>query len=186
MDIDLFISGVGGQGIQLLSKTLALAAMSEGKMVMLSSEYGSEMRGGSSRATLVVGSGARDALPVLSSAGYAIALHHLFWEQTAARLRPGALVLADSMVAGQLPAIDADLKAVPSTQIAVEAGNSLASSLAMAGAFAVLTRLASTEALVAAMRELVPAYRSQHIETNERAIRGGAKAGAALRVSVPI
>ena len=41
------------------------------------------------------------------------------------------------------------------------------------GAFAGLTGLVAIDSLVDAMRESVPAYRRQHVETNEKALRTG-------------
>ena len=43
----------------------------------------------------------------------------------------------------------------------------------MLGAFAGLTGLVGLDALLDGMRESVPAYRSQHLEANERALRAG-------------
>ena len=41
-----------------------------------------------------------------------------------------------------------------------------------------LTGIVEVESLIAAMKQLVPAYRRQHVETNERALRAGADAAA--------
>jgi 2-oxoglutarate ferredoxin oxidoreductase subunit gamma len=46
----------------------------------------------------------------------------------------------------------------------------------MLGAFVAVTGLVSVESAVGAMRQLVPPYRTQHLEANERAIRAGAAA----------
>jgi len=45
MEHEIYLSGVGGQGIQLAAKTLALAAMRGRRQVMLNAFYGFEMRG---------------------------------------------------------------------------------------------------------------------------------------------
>ncbi len=69
------VTGIGGQGIQLLAKTLALAATHEGHHAMLSADYGGEMRGGPSKASVVVGAEPLRSLPVLASAWSAIIAH---------------------------------------------------------------------------------------------------------------
>jgi 2-oxoglutarate ferredoxin oxidoreductase subunit gamma len=46
----------------------------------------------------------------------------------------------------------------------------------MLGAFAAITGLVQVDSAQAAMRELVPAYRTQHVAANERAIEAGAAA----------
>ena len=54
MEFAFFVSGVGGQGVQLMCKVMALAATAENRYAMLSSDYGGQMRGGSSLGTVVV------------------------------------------------------------------------------------------------------------------------------------
>ena len=44
------------------------------------------------------------------------------------------------------------------------------------GAFIAVTGLVSLDSAIVAMRELVPAYRTQHLEANGRALRAGAVA----------
>jgi 2-oxoglutarate ferredoxin oxidoreductase subunit gamma len=132
------------------------------------------MRGGPSRASVVIARGAMRALPVLASAGSAIAMHHLHWARTADRLRPGALVLIDSSTAKEIP-VDPNWKlvSVPASEIAGQAGNIMAACMTIVSAYAALTGIAGSDGLVAAMKELVPAYRRQHVQVNEAAIRAG-------------
>lgn len=181
MDEQLFISGIGGQGVQLVGKTLALAAIQEGRHVMLTGDYGGQMRGGSSVGTVVIGSEPIRSLPVLPNAGAAIVLSHLFFEAIGSRLRPGSLVVAEETIAEKLPGMgDHRLEVVAGGSIAAQAGSRMALGMAMAGAYAALTGLVSVDSVVHAMKKQVPAYRSQHLETNERAIRAGAAAVKAL------
>ena len=51
---DLLLTGIGGQGIQLCAKTLALAGTAEGLDAMLTAHYGGQMRGGMTEATVVL------------------------------------------------------------------------------------------------------------------------------------
>jgi 2-oxoglutarate ferredoxin oxidoreductase subunit gamma len=173
LELDLYISGIGGQGIQLASKVLGTAAMAEYE-VMLTSEFGGEMRGGPSRSAVVITDGEMRALPVLASAGSAIAMHHLEWAKTADRLRKGSLVLIDSEV-GKDVATDASWNVVhvPASKIATDAGNIMSACMAIVSTYAALNRLLNADALVEGMKTLVPAYRRQHLEVNERAIRAG-------------
>ena len=48
--------------------------------------------------------------------------------------------------------------------------------MVIVGAYAAVTGLVGLDALVAGMRESVPAYRRQHLERNEAALRVGADA----------
>jgi 2-oxoglutarate ferredoxin oxidoreductase subunit gamma len=175
---ELIVTGIGGQGIQLLAKTLALAATREGRQAMLAADYGGEMRGGPSKASVVIGDGPLRALPILASAGSAILAHHRFSEPVLARLRTGALVVAN------VPLIDPaalrpDLEVHPVDAGALAAGARApsAAGFVLLGAYTASTRLVSVDALVAAMEELLPPYRRQHAPANARALRAGAAAG---------
>lgn len=189
MELELFVSGIGGQGVQLLGKTLALAALREGRHVMLSGEFGGHMRGGSSVVTVVVGPEPIRALPKLPSAGTAIALSHSYWEKVGPRLRPGSLILAEETVADDLPDDGHRIVRVPAITLGTEAGNRLSSAMAMTGAFSELTGAVGIQALIDAMTEQLPSYRRQHAETNAKAIRLGAAfvrgQGAALSHPAP-
>ena len=55
----------------------------------------------------------------------------------------------------------------------------MAASLVLVGAYARVTGLVGIDSMVEAMRESVPAYRRQHLETNEKALRVGFEAGPA-------
>lgn len=155
-----------------------------GRHVMLSGDYGGQMRGGSTVATLVIGDQRLRALPIIPSASYAIALHHKFWENVGPRLRPGSLVVAEDGIAGDLPDMSNHrLVRIPATEIALAAGNRMAAGMAIMAAFAELSGATSIDALVAAMAEQIPPYRRQHIETNEKAIRAGAARARGLAIA---
>lgn len=187
MEHEIYISGIGGQGIQLVAKVLALAAMSERRQVMLNGFYGFEMRGGISLSTLVIGDHALKALPVAAEVGAAIALHHNFWEKPMSRLRKGAFVMADAAIADQLPAMpDQTVMVVDATRIAKETGNPMVLGMALMAAFNAATGLVRAESLIAAMKDVVPAYRRQHVVTNERAIELGTAAVSPLCHRLPL
>lgn len=190
MEFELFISGIGGQGVQLVGKTIALAALREGRHVMLSGEYGGHMRGGSTVVTVVIGPDPIRALPNLPFASTAIAMSHSYWEKVGPRLRPGSLILAEETIAGDLPDMEThQLVRVPAIALGTAAGNRLASSMAMMGAFSELTGAVSIEALQSAMQDQLPPYRRQHAGTNADAIALGAehirKAGMSRRFPAP-
>ena len=185
MEHDLYVTGIGGQGIQLVCKTLGLAATHEGRQVMISSEYGGAMRGGSSRATVVIGDGPLNALPVIPNAGAAIALHTLEWTYVARRLRPGALIVCEARLTGELADTSGHrLVPVDANALAKQAGSTMAAGMVLLGAYNALTRLVAPESLVEAMKQQIPAYRAQHVATNAKALALGHEAGLALLEAV--
>lgn len=180
LELELILAGIGGQGIQLVGKTLALAATAEGRHALLYGEYGGEMRGGNSLMNVVIGARRLRGLPIVNAASHSLILNMKFWDEFGHRLRDDAVIFTDSSLAGQIPGGGRTIIAVPARELALEAGNLMSMGLALAGVFAKATGVVSADSLIAAMKQQVPSYRQQHIETNERAIRLGAAAVAPL------
>ena len=174
MQREVLLTGIGGQGIQLAAKTIAMAATAEGRQVLMSSHYGGEMRGGQTEASVIVADVGLRAVPILESSWSAFVMHGRYFPGVAQRLRPGGLVVYNSSVATDIPEGDWTLAAVPAGDIADEVGASMAAGFVLLGAYAAITGLVSADSLVGAMRELVPPYRAQHVANNETAIRAGA------------
>lgn len=182
MQREVILTGIGGQGVQLAAKTLAMAATAEGRQVMMSSHYGGEMRGGQTEASVVVADRDLRAVPILESAWSAMVMHGRYWPGVAERLRKGGFAVVNSTIAPDLagghddPDRSVEIVGVPAGDIAAGIGAPGAAGFVLLGAYAAATGVVGTDSLVASMRELVPPYRTQHIEANEAAIRAGAGA----------
>lgn len=177
----IIIAGIGGQGIQLVAKVLARAALAEGRHVMLSAEYGGEMRGGRSFASVVIGDGPLRSLPVVDRADMAIVLHDKYWEESDHLLKAGGLAFVeaaflDAVLRKSAAATDParTFTGAAAVNCAKAVGSALGGGLALLGGFCAHSGMARIDSLVTAMTELTPAYRQQHVASNERAIRGGA------------
>jgi len=173
MERELLITGIGGQGVQLAGQVLARGATLEGRYVMLFGLYGGMMRGGNTDGTVVIGDAPLLSPPLVSQTWSAIAMHDEFWAPIEAKLRPGALVLVnDSTFTHEITA-SCVVQRVDATGIATELGHAMGGSMVMTGAYASITGIVGVDALVEAMSESIPSYRTQHIAANERAIRAG-------------
>jgi 2-oxoglutarate ferredoxin oxidoreductase subunit gamma len=175
----VLMTGVGGQGVQLLAKTLGLAAMREGQAAMMTAEATDSMRGGHSAAAVAVGERPLRALPVVDEAAFALVLHVTGWEQVLRRLREGAIVFVNELFPSELAAgrENLQLTRVAANDIASrELGSSMAAGLVLLGSFASMTGIVQVKSLVDAMTELLPPYRRQHIDDNARALWAGASA----------
>jgi Pyruvate/2-oxoacid:ferredoxin oxidoreductase gamma subunit len=183
MEFEIIITGIGGQGVQLVAQILARAAVAEDREVMMLGTYGGTMRGGNTESTIIIGDGPLINPPIVSKVGAALVMHHQFWETTQAKLRPRSLLLINSsLFEGDL---DSDLHRIveiPATTLAAEAGSAMAASLVLLGAYAAVTSLVGLPALMLGLRESLPAYRSQHLPLNERALRLGHEAAPDLRI----
>lgn len=183
MQQEVLLTGIGGQGVQLVAKSLAMAGTAEGRQVLMSSHYGGEMRGGQTEASVVIGDDRLQTVPILESVGAAYVMHARYWPGVATRLRPGGTVVANAAVVDEMAPGDYSLTPVPVGELAAEAGSAMAAGFVLLGALAAVTGLVGLEALIGAMRELVPPYRAQHLAVNEAALRAGhaAISGAGIR-----
>ncbi|MFK7898058.1 MAG: 2-oxoacid:acceptor oxidoreductase family protein [Myxococcota bacterium] len=174
-------TGIGGQGVQLAAKILALAATYDGREVMSLGTYGGTMRGGNTDATIVIADGQITSPPMVSHAWSALIVHPRYFEPIRPKLRAGGLVLVDGDHLDEpLPETPSELVSIPATTIAREADAPKAAALVMLGAFAQTTGIVSAEALDKALAEALPSYRIQFLETNQRAISAGFAALPAL------
>ena len=178
---EVLFTGVGGQGVQIASKALAMAAIAEGRNVLLLPSYGGGMRGGMTNAAITVGQAELNALPIITSAWSAYVMDPAFWETVRPNLAAGAVVVVNSTLFHlEVDVPHARVFPVPAMGVADELGTPMSAGFVMLGAFAAITGLVRVESVLGAMRQLVPPYRTQHIEANERAIEAGAAAVPAL------
>jgi 2-oxoglutarate ferredoxin oxidoreductase subunit gamma len=174
------LTGIGGQGIQLSAKTLAVAAVEDGYQSMLLGHYAGAMRGGQTDASVVVGEGPLRVLPILPTTWSALVMDPAYWGPTKERVRPGGVIVANSTLVADVDRPDCRTFMIPASALADEMGAPMSAGYILLGAYAGITGLVTIESLVTAMKQLVPPYRQQHIETNERALRAGGATGPAL------
>jgi len=170
---ELMLTGIGGQGVQLAAQVVARAATREGREVMFFGIYGGMMRGGNTDSTVVVADAPISAPPVVSRTWAAIAMHDEFWAPIEPKLRPGGLVLVNDSTFPHEITAPVTVVRLPATEIAAGIGNPMGGTMVMAGALSALTGLVALDSLIEGMRESIPSYRRQHIESNEAALHAG-------------
>lgn len=174
-------TGIGGQGVQLAAKILALAATHDGREVMSLGTYGGTMRGGNTDATIVVADGPITSPPMVSHAWSAVIAHPRYFEPIRPKLRAGGLVVVDADLLDEpLPKTPADMLSISATTLAREADAPKAAALVLLGAFAGATGIVSADSLDKALAASLPSYRSQFLESNQRALETGFAALPAL------
>jgi Pyruvate/2-oxoacid:ferredoxin oxidoreductase gamma subunit len=171
---EVLLTGIGGQGIQLAARTLALAAIGDGREVMVFGVYGGVMRGGNTDATVVIGDGPLWTPPTVDEAWSAIAMHHAYWADVRDRLRPGGVAVVDTGIfRGDLGLGACAVLGIEATTIATDLGNPMGASMVALGAFAAATGLVPLDALLAAAVAVLPPYRASHAEANAGCLRAG-------------
>lgn len=162
MEREVIITGIGGQGIQLMAKVLAQAANRAGRQVMLFGVYQGMMRGGSSESTVVTSDTEIQAPPIIAQTWGVLAMHPMGLPQAAEKLRPGGVVFLNSTLVHAAPRQDVQVIRVPATALAEAVRDIMGAGMIALGAFCTATGLVPREALVAAMRDSLPAHR-QHL-----------------------
>ena len=174
MEREVLLTGIGGQGIQLAARTLAVAAMDEGREVRVFGSYGGMMRGGNTDATLLVSDARISSPPTVSRGWSALAMHHEHWPPVRDRLRRGGFALVDSSVFRDPVHLEGcTVLEVPATRLAGEMGTPAAASMVAIGAFAAATGLVGLAALEEATGKVLPSYRSAHRAANAAAVAAG-------------
>jgi 2-oxoglutarate ferredoxin oxidoreductase subunit gamma len=168
---EILVGGVGGQGVVLSGILLGTAAtLFEGKKAVQTQSYSSELRGGSTRAEVIISEEPvtdpqvrkPDILIVLAEDALSKYIH---------RIKPKGLLVIDSdLVKGAKPG-DFEILAVPATSIAdKEMGNIVVANLIILGAIIKKTELLSVEAMEKAIEVSVP---KKAITLNLNAFRRG-------------
>ena len=169
------MTGIGGQGIQLIAKLLAEAAMREGKQVMMFGLFMGTIRGGSSESTVVVADEEIVSPPIVPEVWGVLAMHPEGLAKLAPKVRPGGVLLVNANLVATPPTWEGvRLVAVPATEIAKGLGQPLGASMVALGAFVAATALVGLEATTAALADVVPAHRRQHLDANRRCLEAGA------------
>jgi Pyruvate/2-oxoacid:ferredoxin oxidoreductase gamma subunit len=173
----VLFTGIGGQGVQLAAKVLALGATRDAREVMSLGTYGGTMRGGNTDATVVIGDGPLTSPPIVSRAWSAIVVHPRFFSPIQSKLCEGSIVLADEdLLEAPLEAKSSRISLIPATTIAREIDAPKAAALVLLGAFASLTGIVGSASLKYALANSLPSYRQQSLASNERALLAGAEA----------
>ena len=178
---EVLLTGIGGQGVQLAAKVLALAATFENLEVMSLGTYGGTMRGGNTDATVVIGRNPIVSPPVVSRAWSAIVVHPRYFDSIENKLRDEGLIVVDAdLLEAPLPKSRARLLSVDATTRAREVDAPKAAALVLLGAFVAATAIVSHDAIERALEASLPSYRQQTLDSNLRALRAGREAVDAL------
>ncbi|MFO0690180.1 MAG: 2-oxoacid:acceptor oxidoreductase family protein [Myxococcota bacterium] len=177
-------TGIGGQGVQLAATILARAGTLEGLEVMSLGTYGGTMRGGNTDATVVLANRPITSPPIVPRAWAAVVAHPRFFDPVRPKLRKDGLVVVNAEILEQplyAPSEPrpAHLLEIQATTLAREADAPNAAALVLLAAFATATGIVSQASLAEALANSLPAYRSQFLESNRRALAAGAGAVAA-------
>ncbi|MFC1594464.1 2-oxoacid:acceptor oxidoreductase family protein [Candidatus Omnitrophota bacterium] len=170
---EIICAGFGGQGIMLMGKIVATAAVGDGKSVTVLPSYGAEVRGGTAHCMVKIAH-TTIASPYIVQADTCFAMNQPALEKFKNRIKKKGLLIINSSLAKKIPRLkDIRVIAVPLTEIAVRLGNiKVANSVAL-GVYLARKKIVNLERIVHTMREIAPPKKRHLIEINRKALEAG-------------
>ena len=168
---EILIGGVGGQGVVLSGILLGTAAtLFDGKRAVQTQSYSSELRGGSTRAEVII-SDQRVTDPEVRKADILILMAEDAVGRYLPKIRPKGLLAVDSDLVRSATQGDYERIEIPATSIAEkEMGNIVVANLIILGVLIKKTGLLSVESMEKAIETSVP---KKAIALNLKAFRRG-------------
>ena len=175
MQSEVMFAGFGGQGILLIGKVLAHAAMEEGLEVAWVPSYGPEMRGGTAYCTVVIGDRPIGS-PIIKNPLHLVAMNLPSLEKFAPEVRSGGVIIINSsLIPIEAGRDDCDVLKVPAVDIAKDLGNAKAANIVALSAFVERTKVVSGDTLRGCIEKEF-SKKPKLIPLNLLAVEAGAKA----------
>lgn len=175
MQTEVQFAGFGGQGIMVMGKILAHAAMEEGFEVSWVPSYGPEMRGGTAYCTVVV-SDKPIGSPVIKNPTHLVAMNRPSLEKFSHTVKPGGVVFINgSLISIRSGRDDVQELIVPVIEIARDLGTVKAANVVALAAFVSKSKMVRITSLKASIEEEFKT-RKKLIPLNMKAVEEGIKA----------
>ncbi|MFA4843129.1 MAG: 2-oxoacid:acceptor oxidoreductase family protein [Candidatus Omnitrophota bacterium] len=167
----IIIAGSGGQGVMLLGKVLAEAAMRENKYVTWLPSYGAEVRGGTAYCMVVV-SDKDIGSPYVDKADALIVMNNPSLVRFRARLKNKGLLIINTSLADS--SVRQALKH-PFSGLAVKIGNVKVANMIILGFYLAQRKTVSLTTVLKVIEEIAPADKKELVAINQRALNEGYK-----------
>ena len=173
---NVIIAGAGGQGIMLLGKVLAEAAMREDKYVTWLPSYGAEVRGGTAHCMVVI-SDAEIGSPYIEEADGLIIMNGPSLKKFKGRIKNKGLLIVNSSLAGNMKDINKmpNILKYPFTDLAVGLGNIKIANMIALGCFINRKNIVSAKSVSQVIQAIAPEDKKNLIEINQKALLEGMK-----------
>jgi len=167
------VAGFGGQGIVLMGKLLAFAALLEKKNVTCLPSYGPEMRGGTANCMVTI-SESRIGSPYVTNPSSLIAMNHPSLERFESTVEPeGCILRNSSLVKRKVARNDVTVASIHATQEAEELGDVRVANMIALGAFVKIRPIVGVDSLIQALDKSLPSGRKDMLPLDEKAIQRG-------------
>ncbi len=169
----IIIAGSGGQGIMLLGKVLAQAALRENKFVSWFPSYGAEVRGGAAYCMVVI-SDEEIAFPYVQEADTLIIMNQPSLTKFEKRVCQGGLLMLNSSLI-KIAQVNSGVKIFkgPFTDLAIELGNIKVANMIALGSFIASKKSVKVQTIIETIEEIAPSNKKELIEINKEALQTG-------------
>jgi len=170
---NVIIAGAGGQGIMLLGKILAEAAMYGGREITWLPSYGPEVRGGAASCTVVIAD-KKIGSPFVDQADTLIIMNEPSLLKFQNRIKKGGVLFVNSsLVESEVQSKECRVLKFPFSQIAQKLGNIKVANVVALGSYAAETKIITPLHVVAAMERMAPQGQKDLVEINKAAFYQG-------------
>lgn len=169
----LLIGGSGGQGIMLLGKLIAEAALRENRQVTWLPAYGPEVRGGAAHCLVIISDEAIGS-PYAAQVDVLIAMNGPSQERYYHRLKERGLLMVNTSLAEPLAHPADCLLAHPFTDVATGLGNIRVANVVALGCYLARTNICALATMHQVIADVAPVDRQELVPVNQQALEKGA------------
>ncbi len=174
MAVDVFMAGLGGQGVLFAGEVLARAAVLSDLQASWLPAYMPEVRGGETTCTVVIDTDLPKS-PIIGRPTYAILMEQAAAQRYLPSVHPGGLAFVNSTLTRQMPAqVPARVIQIPATEMAARLATERAANMVILGAFAAVVQPVPLEKLQAALEEVCRGRGEEILRANIAALQAGA------------
>ena len=171
----IIIAGSGGQGIMLVGRVLAEAAMRENKYVTWLPAYGAEVRGGTAHCMVII-SDTDIGSPYIDKADTLIIMNNNSFHRFKNRIENnGLLIINSSLVDTGINKGKYSIRQYSFTDIAIRLGNIKVANMVALGCFVAEKNIVEAKSISKVIETLAPPDKRGLIEINKKALQEGMK-----------
>ena len=180
----IILAGFGGQGIVLMGKLIAYAALLEHRCVTCLPSYGPQMRGGTANCMVTISTD-RIGSPYVTDPTSLIAMNLPSLDFFESQVEPGGCIIVNSsLVPRETKRRDILAGSVEATRIAEELGDDRVANMVALGAFVKLRPVVSANSLIHALPKALSTRKKQMLSLDEKAVRRGTE--TCLKMEEPV
>ncbi|MEJ6950966.1 2-oxoacid:acceptor oxidoreductase family protein [Natronospora cellulosivora (SeqCode)] len=172
---EIVIAGFGGQGLMLLGRLLAFAAMKKELHVTWLPSYGPEMRGGTAHCTVII-STEKIPSPISTKPDTLIVMNQPSLDKFEPTLKKDASIYVNTSLIENITDIsNKNLIKIPANKMAIELGSSKVANMLMLGAYIADNDFLDMETVKEALASVLSDKKRHLIPINEKALDKGRK-----------